>query len=308
MPLRPALFVFAAACYAAPAGPAPAAEAILSIAEEVQVSAATQGVLLKLDASEGTLLAAGQPLLEIDGRRERLALAQAEVELRRAAEQAASDVDRRHALKAKELADSEYRRALDIDAASPSSISDRELNQLRLSAEVAAIEVERAEQDRQIAGHELRLKQEALRLARLDLDNHRVAAPIAGMVVEVHRRPGEWVNRGDPVVTIVRVDRLRAEALLPVAQATLDLVGRPAEFATAAGQQRVTATGHVVFVNPKADPVTAQARVWVELSVEDRRLRPGLRGAIRILPAGAPQPPAIATNQPPAKPSHERAD
>ena len=260
-----------------------AADAILTIAEEVEVSAAAAGRLQVLTVREGSLVTKGDRLLGVDDRRARLAEGQALIEVKRAANQAKSDVSKRHAAKASELAESEYQRALAIDAESPSSVSDRELNRLRLAAEVAELEVEKAVEQQQLARFESQLKQDAHRLAQQETADHLVDAPIAGLVVEVHRRPGEWVERGDPVVTLVRVDRMRAEGFVPVAQATFDLTGQPAAFQTTlADGERLVARGKVVFVSPKADPVSALARVWVEFPAKDRRLRPGLRGSIRI--------------------------
>jgi len=297
--VTPLAMAFSLAVSHAVAAPAPtyieAPDAILTIAEEVEVSAAAIGVLRELAVREGSLVNKGDRLLGVDDRRAKLAEGQALVEVKRASDQAKSDVNRRHAAKASELAESEHQRALAIDAESPSSVSDRELNRLRLAAEVAELEVEKAAEAQQLAGFELQLKQDAHRLAQQETAEHFVAAPIGGMVVEVHRRPGEWVQRGDRVVTLVRVDRLRAEGFVPVAQATFDLIGQPAAFQTMLEDgQRIVARGKVVFVSPKADPVSALARVWVEFPVTDRRLRPGLRGSIRI---GTPRVPAVAEDR-----------
>lgn len=267
-----------------------ASDALLVIAEQVEVAAAAAGVLRELHVREGSLVEAQAPLLRVDDREAQLAVSQAKVELQRAADEAESDVKTRHAQKARELAVSEHERALRMEAASPSSMSDREIDRLKLAADVAGLEVESAEHDAKMAGYQWQLQQDAYRLAKQQMDEHRVAAPLSGLVVELHKRVGEWVNVGDPVVTLVRVDRLRAEAYLPVAQATLDLTGAAANFATKLAEGDVIeASGKVVFVSPKADPVSALARVWVELPVTDRRLRPGLRGTIRIEPKHAEQ-------------------
>lgn len=261
-------------------------DALLVLAEEVEVSASASGVLHELLVREGSLVEGGDSLLRVDNRRAKVSVAQARVELEIAEEEARSDVKQRHAQKASDLARSEYDRALAIDAASPASVSDRELERLRLAAEVAELEVERAAHERQVAKLKQQLQQEALQLAQHDEQVHHVTAPIDGLVVELEKRLGEWVERGDTVARIVRVDRIRAEGFLPVAQASLDLTGSPAAFRVMLAGKPVTAKGQVVFVDPKADPVSSLARVWVEFDVTDRRLRPGLRGEVRIEPAG----------------------
>ncbi len=290
-------------CFVAPSviGAPPAgqqleiADAMLSVAQEIEVSAATSGLLQQLLVREGSMAAQGKVLLEVDDRRAAIIANQALVDLKQAAARAKDDVKHRHAIKSKELADSEHQRAIAIDNASPSSVSDRELNRLRLAAEVAGLEVERAEQDQRMATYEWRHKQEAYRLAQQELKDHHVAAPVTGLVVKVHKQPGEWVNRGDPVLTLVGIDRLRAEGFLPVGQASLDLVGAPAQFTTTMEDGRtLLAQGRVAFVSPRADPVTALATVWIDLQVKDRRLRPGLRGALRITALANEQPPLVS--------------
>lgn len=294
---RTAIVVTIVAWLAAPlaaAGDRPPAtitlsDAILTIAEEVEVSAGASGRLRELSVREGSLVAEGDALLRVDDRLARLASERAAIELARAAAEAQSDVKARHAAKASELAQSEHRRALAIDAASPASVSDRELDRLRLSADVAELDVERAQHERRMARLELKLGEQAQRVARLEQEQHSVAAPIAGLVVELHKRPGEWADRGEPVLTLVRVDRLRAEGFLHVSRATIDLIGAGAVFRVELpGGETLVAPGEVAFVSPRADPVTALARVWVEFPVTDRRLRPGLRGSVTITPA-APQ-------------------
>lgn len=266
-------------------------DALLTVAEEVEVSAAAEGVLTEVSVREGKLVERGQVLLRVDDRSAKLARDQAKARLDRADAEARSDVPIRQAEKARELAQSEHQRAVEIDRVSPASVSDRELARLRIAAEAAALDVERAEQDRQLARLELRRAEADFLAAEKDLTDCVAVSPIAGLVVQRHKQRGEWVARGEPVVTVVSVDRLRAEALVPAAAAPLGLVGARAAFTTRpAGDPPLTVTGEVVFVSPRADPVTSLARVWVELPATDPRLRPGLRGEV-VLPQSPTNPP-----------------
>ncbi|MEN1678839.1 MAG: HlyD family efflux transporter periplasmic adaptor subunit [Planctomycetota bacterium] len=280
----PAIAAALLAASAASAQP-PGREALLKVAQEVEVSAAVEGVLTEVAVREGALVDRGERLLRVDDRGARLALEQARARLERADAEARSDVPILQAQKARELARSEYQRAVDIDRASPSSVSDRELARLRLAAEAADLDVQRAEEDRQMARIEWKRAKADFAAAEKELADCLAVSPITGLVVQRHKQQGEWVGRGEPVVTVVSVDRLRAEALVPAAEAPLTLVGQPAVFTTSLGDgSTIDAEGKVVFVSPRADPVTSLARVWVELPATDRRLRPGLRGAVRFLP------------------------
>lgn len=283
-------------------------DALLVLAEEVEVAATAAGVIEELTVREGSLVQADQLLLRVDNRRAQVSLAQAKIDLEIAAKEADADVKQRHARKASDLARSEYERAVAIDSASPASVSDRELERLRLAAEVAELEVERTGHERQVARLKQKLQQQAVEIAQHDERVHHVSAPIDGLVVELEKRLGEWVERGDTVAKIVRVDRMRAEGFLPVDSAALDLTGSAAAFRAVVAGKPVTARGQVVFVDPKADPVSSLARVWVEFDVSDTRLRPGLRGEVRIDPAKRSRSKVAKKTNAAARPGGSNAD
>ena len=52
----------------------------------------------------------------------------------------------------------------------------------------------------------------------------RILAPIGGMVVDVFRRQGEWVDPGVAVLRILRIDKLRVEAFLSAREVNRDLL------------------------------------------------------------------------------------
>ncbi|MEL6107524.1 MAG: HlyD family efflux transporter periplasmic adaptor subunit [Planctomycetota bacterium] len=129
-------------------------------------------------------------------------------------------------------------------------------------AELAA---DRAEVQRQVAAAqpvllqlEVRAKAETLALRTLALDRHRVTAPTDGQVVEVYRRKGEWVRPGDPLFRVVNLERLRAEGFLKGNV----IPKRGTEVTLFAGERRVA--GKVVFISPERDSVSGEYRFLVE--------------------------------------------
>ena len=79
-------------------------------------------------------------------------------------------------------------------------------------------------------------------------------------------------------------NRLKAEIKVPASIALDSLVGTKAVFSpeleSLKGQ---TFEGRVTFVNPEANPVNLQMRVWVEIENEKLKLVPGLVGSIELL-------------------------
>ena len=126
------------------------------------------------------------------------------------------------------------------------------------------------------------------RLASHQVNRRRVVSPLVGVVVEVNRRSGEWVQPGQTVLRIVRMDRLRVEGFLPASQAHPELKGRPVELTVQLAADQVTVIpGTVVFVSPEIHPVNGKVSIWAEVDNPDAVLRPGLKARMSI---NAPAP------------------
>src|SRR5690606_16597676 len=98
-------------------------------------------------------------------------------------------------------------------------------------------------------------------------------APLDAVVVEIKRRPGEWVEPGQSVARLIRVDKLRAEAFVAATAVSHSLKGAPVAFTVDLPDAKgASFTGAVVFVDPEIDPVNGQARVWAEIDNPDLRL------------------------------------
>jgi macrolide-specific efflux system membrane fusion protein len=122
-------------------------------------------------------------------------------------------------------------------------------------------------------------------IAKEKLERRMIAAPLRGMVVEVLRRPGEWVQPGDSIVRIVRLDRLKAEGFLPIKHAGLDLVGRKVKLIVGSpGERSVEARGQIAFISPEIDPLNAQVRFWAEVENKELKLRPGMTATLTVEP------------------------
>jgi macrolide-specific efflux system membrane fusion protein len=116
----------------------------------------------------------------------------------------------------------------------------------------------------------------------------RIIAPIGGIVTQVNRQRGEWVQPGQPIVRILRLDQVRAEGLASAHEVDGQLLGRPVKLTVELGQKPVEFSGKVVFVSPEVDPVNGQVRVWAEIDNRELKLRPGQHGSLTIEEAPSP--------------------
>jgi macrolide-specific efflux system membrane fusion protein len=261
---------------------------LLTLIEQVEVPAREAGELAAMHVREGDLVKEGTLLAQIDDREALLAAKKAQFERDIAAKEANNDVHVRFHKKSREVADAELRRAIESIEKYRKSVSETELDRLRLTAEKAALEIEQADLELQKAKLTERLKDNDLDIAKRSIERRKVVSPIDGMVVQILRRRGEYVEAPQTVLRVLRINRLRAEGLLNARDLRGDLVGRRVTLnVTVPGSGETQFTGKVVFVSPEINPVSGQTKIWAEIENPDLLLRPGLNGALTIEPEPA---------------------
>lgn len=272
---------------AAAAEPA-AAELVLESAlvrpiDEVDVAAQEAGLLTAIAIREGQRVEPGDLLAQIDDFDAQLAAAQAQQELLIATRKAESDVPLRSARKSRDVAGAEWQRGRESVEKYKKSLSQTELDRLQFESERAELDVQQAELDQELAGLESRLREIELEFAQRRVERRRMRSPLAGVVVEVRHRAGEWVEPGTTVVRLLRNDRLRVEAFLDADRATGALLASPASFTlnSSAGSSQPF-LGEITFVSPEIDPINGQVRIWAEVANPDGSLRTGQQGTLKI--------------------------
>jgi RND family efflux transporter MFP subunit len=183
---------------------------------EADLAAAVAGHVLSVGAREGDRVRKGARLVTLDSARLRAELAAA-----KAAEQG---LEAELAQAEKQLA-----RVRSIDA--------------RAGAQVlSAPELERYELDAAKLRADLAVKRAEIRRIQVELSQHTMTAPFAGVVTARRVDPGAWVSVGQPVIGLVQLDEL--EVLVDVSAElgrrvsvgeTARLLGKPAVEAEIAG-------------------------------------------------------------------------
>jgi macrolide-specific efflux system membrane fusion protein len=263
--------------------------ALLRLTHQVEVPARAQGVLSSMGVVEGDSVERGAVVALVDDAEAKLLQDRAAIELQLQKEKVTNDVAIRTARKALEFHRAEAERLEHAVRGLPGSISKSEIEELKFRAAQAELELEQAQHELRIDQQTLGLKHKELELTGHNVNVRKLIAPIDGVVVEVLRQPGEWVEPGEKVLRIVRIDRLRAEGLVHVRQLPPDLVGAAVTIAVDLPVKGETSfSGKVVFVSPEINPVNGQTRVWAEIDNKDGLLRPGLRPRMTIhLPPAA---------------------
>jgi RND family efflux transporter MFP subunit len=102
-----------------------------------------------------------------------------------------------------------------------------------------------------------------------------VTSPFNGIVSERPVSPGDVVQPGTALFTVVDPSSMRLEASVPAEQLASIRIGVPVDF-TVSGYPGRQFVGRITRINPTADPTTRQVRIYVSSPNEGRALVGGL--------------------------------
>ena len=141
-------------------------------------------------------------------------------------EKADDDVNVRYAEAARKVAEAEYELNKRANEVHPGTVPVVKMQELWLKVRQAELQIEKASHEQTIAKFETEGYKAKVELADEQLRRHHINAPIKGEVVEIMFREGEWVEPGNPVLRIVRLDRLRIEGFLNIKDFSPSEVGK----------------------------------------------------------------------------------
>lgn len=256
---------------------------LVTVIEEVEIPAKVEGVLSAVEVREGQLVEAGTVVARIEDAEARLTHERSRIEFEIARKQARNNLKVRIAKTGADVARVEHKRAVESVERYKKSVSETELDRLRLAAEKAELETEQAVHEQETAQLTSSLRETEMQLAQQAVDRRAILSPISGMVVQINLHRGEWVPAGKTVIRVLRVDRLRIEGFVQTRDLPGDLTGRRVTLAVdLPGRSGAEFEGAVVFVSPEVNPVNGQVRVWAEVENQKLQLMPGLRGTLTI--------------------------
>ncbi len=257
--------------------------ALLRLTQQIDVPARAQGQLASMSVAEGDRVKQGAPLAQINDDEAQLMQKRATLEFELQKEKVKNDVAIRTAQKTVAFHQAERDRLESAAKRLPGSVSASELEEHRFSAVQAQLKLEDAQHDHQIDLQTMALKGVEVDLGKHNVEIRRIAAPVNGVVVEILKHAGEWVEPGEKVLRIVSIDKLRAEGLIHVSKLPANLVGAPVTISVDLPNKGATTfKGKVVFVSPEINAVNGQARVWAEIDNSSGLLNPGLRPQMKI--------------------------
>jgi multidrug efflux pump subunit AcrA (membrane-fusion protein) len=256
------------------------------------------GRILALHAREGSVVQAGQLLIELDDqdivaqvRRAEAGLAEAEAGM--------AEVDRGIAAAAAGTAAAEAQRDLAVSTLARyqrlldrKSVAPQEYDQVAAQQKAAAAGVERAIAEGQVVQSKRQQVLARIESARAEINSAQVmrgyakiTAPFAGIVTVKHTDVGGLAAPGTPLLTLEDQRRYWLEATVPESQVSGLKRGQSLRVTIEAAG--VSGAAQVSEILPAADPATRTITVRLDLPASSR-LRSGLFGRVWI-PAGRRQ-------------------
>lgn len=255
----------------------------ISAIRTAEVPAQEAGAIVRIQVAAGDHVVAGQELASLDDQHARLELERAEIDLRQAQEIATSDLAVRTAEAKLQIAQLDLKRAEESVSRYPKSVADAQLDRLRALVTQANLETEQARFEHSQQQLVVQRAETARSLARYRLEKRRIVAPIAGQVVSVNSRLGEWVEPGRAVFRMVDVKQLRAEGFVAPGNITGTLPGRAAVVTLLqTPEPPIRVRGSVTFVSPEVNRVDGRVRLWVDFENPDGQILPGSSGKLEI--------------------------
>ncbi|HEV7387879.1 MAG TPA: efflux RND transporter periplasmic adaptor subunit [Gemmatimonadaceae bacterium] len=175
-------------------------------------------------------------------------------------------------------------RAQVVAAKNAADIATHDLQRNEKLLTAGAVAERDVEQSRRVSiAAQATLQDASSRLASADRQyrSTTVSSPFAGIVSERPVSAGDVVQPGTALFTVVDPSSMRLEASVPAEQLSLIRVGVPVVF-TVSGYPGRQFVGHIVRVNPTADPTTRQVRIYVSIPNAGRTLVGGLFASGRM--------------------------
>jgi len=239
---------------------------VVALIDDIQLPAQEHGILIELSTKEGMVVTKNQILGRIDDTDATTKKRAARYRLDVANEKATNDVEVRLANKVIELTDAEHKEAMAINERSPGAIPQQEVRRKLIHREKASLDAEGAQMNFKVLGLECKASRMELRAAKNELDRRILRAPFDGVVVQLLRQQSEWVQPGEAVLRVVRLDRLHIEGFVNAERhAPERVLGATVTIKpNLAGDDLETLTGKVDYVSPLVE-ANGDYRIWAEV-------------------------------------------
>ena len=254
----------------------------LTLINNVRVASLDPGVVKELSVKPGDSVSEGAMLLKLNSDRFAAQANADRLNYEIALQESKSDIDFRFARKSFDLQQKQLQKSQNAVRQYASSISETEIDRLRLERDQAKLSIEVAEMELCRATLTARLRGEERKISEIQLQRREIKSPIDGIVAEVSVQEGESVTSGTPVVRVIGLDKLRVKAFFSSKYALSVKSGQQAKFVFLNDDEETNSEAEIVFVSPEVRASEKVFEVWADVDNSSRQLLPGFKGVLEI--------------------------
>lgn len=182
--------------------------------DDIRLPAKETGVIKSLPVKEGDFVAAGKTVGQIDDEMYQQMYTQAEMRYKMALDVAQDETAKSAAEKKYKVAGIEAKKTLRLWQSG--SRSDSELQMAQYSADIAGLEIQKAELEMRRANMEASLEMSKMTEVKTRIERHTLKTDFDAYVIEIFKKPQEFVNVGEEVMRIARMDKLWVQGILDI--------------------------------------------------------------------------------------------
>ncbi len=258
---------------------------IVQYIEKTPIPARADGSLMDLTFREGDIVNKGDVLATIDDTAAKLAVEAKKAEYKEAMLNASNDINIRNARNTEKLARAELKSFEEL--MKQGAIPYWEMKKKEFEADRAALSIELSEMEHKVAQVQMIAKRTELEMAEFELTKRQVTAPLTGQIEERVAQTGQWVQPGEPIATLIQMDKLRVEGDVDALKYAGQIrKGAPVEVTIfTESDKSVPLSGKLGYVSLEINS-RGEYRVWVEVANktigDDWLFKPGMKAEIMI--------------------------
>ncbi|MEX2027857.1 MAG: HlyD family efflux transporter periplasmic adaptor subunit, partial [Pirellulaceae bacterium] len=277
--------------------------ALVTSLDPIKLPARDAGAIREITVKKGMEVKVDDVLGKLDDRDSQIKRKIAELERDAAKLQADSTAQIDAAKKGEEVTKENLKANEEILRKSPGALSAFDYRRSKFEWERALAQIAVAEVEKAVAYATQLAKEGQIEGADNEIERRKIVAPIDGFVNEVYRHKGEWCQPGDPVLELVRMDRLEIEGFVYALDASpTKILGKPVDVVVQlAGGDTYKASSTITFASPVLEGSRdRQFRVSTEI---DNKKVPGEDGKMHwLIQPGTEAEMTIHHNPPAPKP------
>ncbi len=219
--------------------------------EESFQAAQAEGIIKRLLVDDGSMIKAGELMIEIDQRLAEKEVAVSVQELEAAKLKANDDSNLQFSKSALEVAAMEVKISKEMQEKGAEGYMEGEKKRLEFKKAGYQVDVSTIEKKRDAA--DVGVKTAKLEAAKIQIELRKITAQWTGMVSEIDKRQGDWVRAGEKILRLTSMEKLRIKGYAEVFDSPHLLLNAPARVTIEYAKDKPeTVDGSVSYVAPRA--------------------------------------------------------